>query len=54
MKFKERLKNKKGIVTEVLPYIIIAIGILTILVFAIVVMKGKGISVIDKFKGIFR
>ena len=57
MKFMNKkffLKNRKGIATEALPWIIISIAILAILMISIFILKGKGVSLIDKFKGIFR
>jgi len=48
------LKNKKGIVSEYLPWILIAVAILVILMIGVFVLKEKGISVIDKFKGLLR
>jgi len=48
------LKNKKGIVSEYLPWILIAIAILVVLMIAIFILKGKGISAIEGLKNIFR
>ena len=53
-RFKFFEKKKKGIVSEYLPWMIIAIAILVILMIAIFVLKGKGISVIDKIGDLFR
>jgi hypothetical protein len=50
---KKRI-SKKGIVSEYLPWLLISIAILVILMFAIFVMKDKGISILDKLKGLFR
>jgi len=50
---KKRI-NKKAIVTEYLPWILIAISILVILMLGILVLKEKGISVIDKLKDLLR
>jgi len=46
--------NKRGIVSEYLPWIIIAIAVLAIVVLAIVVLKDKGINLIDSLKSLFR
>jgi len=46
--------NKKGIVSEYLPWILIALAILVILVISIWVMKEKGVSVLESLKGLFR
>lgn len=43
-------RGKKAIVTDYLPWILIAVAVLVILTIAIVVLKGKGISLIDKIK----
>jgi len=55
MKRRERfcLKNCRGIVTEYLPWLLLALIILVILVLGIFVMKGEGESLIDKIKNIF-
>ena len=47
-------KNKRGIVSEYLPWLLIAIAILAIMVIAIWVMKDKGISIIDQIKNLFK
>jgi len=46
--------NKKGIISEYLPWLLISIAILVILMFTIFVLKEKGISILDKFQGLFR
>lgn len=52
---KKRIKNtKKAIVTDYLPWILIALAVLVILSIAIFVMKDKGISAIDSIKNLFR
>ncbi|NCN86591.1 hypothetical protein GW932_02060 [archaeon] len=51
---KRFCKNKKGIISEALPWIIISIAVLVILMLTIFVLKGKGVSVLDKLKGLFR
>ncbi len=46
--------GKKGIVSEYLPWIIIAVALLVILMLTIFVLKGKGIAIIDNLKDLFR
>lgn len=46
--------NKKGIVSEYLPWVIIAIAVLVILMIAIFFMKSKGVGVLDGLKNLFR
>lgn len=45
---------KKGVISEYLPWILIAVAALVILVIAIVVLKDKGVSLIDSIKNLFR
>ena len=54
MKRLKNKKNKKGIVSEALPWILISIAIMVILMLSIFMLKDKGIVVIDKIRGIFR
>ena len=42
--------KKRGIISGYLPWILIAIAILAILMITIFLLKGKGISLIDKIK----
>jgi len=49
--------DKKGVIAEYLPWLLIAVAILAILMIAIFILKGKGFSlfknyVIDFFKNI--
>lgn len=46
--------DKKGIVSEYLPWILIALAILVVLVISIWIMKEKGISVLGSLKYLFR
>ncbi|MGA2130425.1 MAG: hypothetical protein ABSG05_02305 [Candidatus Pacearchaeota archaeon] len=50
---KRGRNKKKGIVSDYLPWLLIAIAILVILMIAIFVLKNQGTSLIDKIKGIF-
>ncbi len=47
-------KNRRGIVTEYLPWLLIALAVLAILVITIFLLKEKGISLIDSIKNLFR
>jgi hypothetical protein len=47
-------RNKRGIVTEYLPWLLISLAVLAIMVITIFLLKEKGISVIDSIKNIFR
>ena len=46
-------KGKRGIVSEYLPWILIAVAVLVILVLAIALLKDKGVSLIDQIKNLF-
>ncbi len=46
--------EKKGIVTEYLPWLLIALAVLVILMTTIFLLKGNGIAMIDKIKTLFR
>lgn len=46
--------NKKGVVTEYLPWILIAIAVLAIVMITIFILKGEGVSLIEKIKDLFR
>lgn len=50
----KKIKTKKGIVTDYLPWLIIGLAVLAILFVAIFLLKDKGISYIDNIKNIFR
>ena len=45
-------KNSRGIVADYLPWIMIAVAVLVIIMVAIFIMKGQGVSLIDKIKNI--
>lgn len=45
--------KKRGIVTEYLPWLLIALAVLAILIITIFVLKEKGISLIDQIKNLF-
>lgn len=46
--------NKRGIVADYLPWLLISLAILFILFIFIFVLKGKGESIIDNLRGVFR
>ena len=46
-------RQKKGIVADYLPWLLIAIAVLVILMIAIFILRGQGISLIDKLKNLF-
>lgn len=43
-------KNKRGVISDYLPWILIAVTVLVIVVVAIFVLRGKGVSLIDTIK----
>ena len=47
-------KNRKGVISEYLPWLLIAIAILVIVMISIFLLKGKGLDFIDSLKNIFR
>jgi len=47
------MKNKKGIIADYLPWLLIAVAVLAIIVIFIFVLKGQGISLIDQIKDLF-
>lgn len=46
--------NKRGIVSEYLPWLLIALAVLTILTITTILLKEKGVLLIDQIKDIFR
>jgi len=46
--------KKRGIVSEYLPWILIAVAVLVILMIAVFVLREKGVSVIENFGNFFR
>ena len=45
--------NKRGIASEYLPWVLIAVAVLVILMITVFVLKGTGFSLIDKIKALF-
>jgi hypothetical protein len=46
--------EKRGIVSEALPWILIAIAVLVILLLTVFILKGKGVSLIEHIKDLFK
>jgi hypothetical protein len=46
-------KNRKGVISEYLPWILIALAVLAILLISAFLMKGKGFEFIDQIKNLF-
>jgi hypothetical protein len=44
--------HKSGIVADYLPWILIAIAVLVILMISIFILRGQGVSLIDKIKNL--
>ncbi|HNZ51988.1 MAG: hypothetical protein BWY36_00074 [Candidatus Diapherotrites archaeon ADurb.Bin253] len=47
-------RNKKGVISEYLPWILIALVVLTIVLISIFFLKNEGISLVDQIKNLFR
>ncbi|MEK6741723.1 MAG: hypothetical protein AABX68_00885 [Nanoarchaeota archaeon] len=47
-------RDIKAIISDYLPWLLMAVAILVILMITIFVLKGKGVSLIDNIKSIFR
>ncbi len=45
--------KKKGVISEYLPWLLIAIAVLAILMITIFLMQEQGVSLIDKIKNLF-
>ncbi|MBI2043510.1 hypothetical protein HYT25_03925 [Candidatus Pacearchaeota archaeon] len=48
------MQNKRGIISDYLPWLIIGIVVLVIILLAIFILREKGISLIDKIKNLFK
>ncbi len=46
--------NKRGVISEYLPWILIAVAVLAIIMISIFLLKDQGVSLIDKIKSLFR
>lgn len=49
-----RKRNKKGVVAEYLPWMLIALVLLVIVMISIFFLKEKGFSLIEQIKSLFR
>ncbi|HEB47016.1 MAG TPA: hypothetical protein ENI22_00935 [Candidatus Pacearchaeota archaeon] len=47
-------KNHRGIISDYLPWILIAVAVLVILMITIFLLKEKGISLVDQIKNLLR
>ena len=47
------MSNKRGVVSEYLPWLLIGIAVLAIVMISIFLLKGKGFEFIDQIKNIF-
>jgi hypothetical protein len=47
------MKRNKGVVSDYLPWIIIAVAVLVVLLIAAFFLRGQGVNLIDKIKGLF-
>ena len=47
-------KNKKGIITDYLGWIILGAVVLVIVIIGIIILTGKGTSAIEYIKSLFR
>ncbi|MFH1311189.1 MAG: hypothetical protein ABIH65_02180 [Nanoarchaeota archaeon] len=45
--------KKKGVISDYLPWILIAVAVLVILMITIFLLRGTGESLIDKIKNFF-
>ncbi len=45
--------EKRGIISEYLPWLLIGLAVLAILMISIFLMKGKGLDFIQQIKNIF-
>ena len=50
----KNVTSKRGIVSDYLPWSLIAVAMLVILTVTIFILKGKGISALDLIKNLFR
>jgi hypothetical protein len=46
--------NKRGIITDYLPWLLIGLAVLAIIMIVIFTLKGQGVSLIDKIKDLLR
>ncbi len=53
MKKIRGVKNKKGIASEYLPWLLIGIAVLAIVMITMFLLREEGIGIIDKIKNLF-
>ncbi len=46
--------KKRGIISEYLPWLLIALAVLAIIMITIFLLKDKGVSLIDQIKNLFK
>lgn len=46
--------HKRGVISEYLPWLLIAIAVLVLLTVAVLLLKEKGFSLIDQIKDLFK
>jgi len=46
--------KKKGVVSDYLPWILIAVAVLAIVMITLFLLRGKGISLLEQIKNLFR
>ena len=46
--------KKQGVISEYLPWILIAVAVLVVLMITIFLLREKGVSIIDQIKNLFR
>jgi hypothetical protein len=44
---------KKGVITDYLPWLLIALAVLAVIMFGFLEMKSSGLSLIDQIKNLF-
>ncbi len=45
--------KKRGIISDYLPWLLIAVAILAVVMVSIFVLKDKGVSLVDSIKNLF-
>jgi len=48
------MRNRSGVISEFLPWLLIGLAVLAILMISIFLLKGQGTSFIDAIKNIFK
>ena len=50
---RSMLGHRRGIVSEYLPWVLIAVAVLAILVLTVALLKDEGLSLVDQIKKLF-